>query len=132
MGYIIKDNGPSAILGSKRQSLIKKTPSHLILINFDYRRRILTTPQDLRDQTDPEERRKLEPEPFSKWLRRHDLLPPDFATPEYDEENIMKDYDEVMRDRVSEIYDHEDDKTGFEICVINKRNQGILINAHVN
>ena len=44
----------------------------------------------------------------------------------------MKDYDEVMRDRVSEIYDHEDDKTGFEICVINKRNQGILINAHVN
>jgi hypothetical protein len=60
------------------------------------------------------------------------LLPPDFNTPEYDEENIIKDYDEAMKDRVSEIYDHPDDRTGFEICLINKRNQGMLINAHVN
>ena len=74
----------------------------------------------------------MEPEPFSKWLKRHELLPPDFATPGYDEESIRDTYDEAMRDKVSEISDHIDDKSNFEICVINKSNQGLLINAGVN
>lgn len=102
------------------------------MINFDYRRRIIESPEDLRDSLDPEERRALEPEPFSKWLRRHNLLPPDFATPDYDEEQIIKEYDDVMEDKVSKIIDHQDDTSNFEICVINKRNQGILIDAVVN
>jgi hypothetical protein len=74
----------------------------------------------------------MEPEPFSKWLRRHNLLPPDFNLPEYDEENIRKEYDEALSDKVSTISDHADDKTNFEICVINKRNEGLIINAGVN
>ena len=49
MGYIIQDYQTKGIRGSKRQSLVKKTPKHLIMINFEYRRRIIITPEDLRD-----------------------------------------------------------------------------------
>ena len=74
----------------------------------------------------------MEPEPFSKWLRRNNLLPPDMNLPEFDEENIRNEYDEANANKVEEIADHQDDKTNFEICVINKSNQGLLINAGVN
>ena len=74
----------------------------------------------------------MEPEPFSKWLRRNNMLPPDFDLPEFDEENIRKEYDEANANKVEEISDHQDDKTNFEICVINKDNKGLIINAGVN
>ena len=68
------------------------------MINFQYRKRIVIGPEDLRDQLlkeDPEAVRAMEPEPFSTFLRKNNLLPPDFDLPEYDEDNIRQEYDEA-------------------------------------
>ena len=91
MGYIIKDWRKGASAGVRMQSLVKKTNKHLIVINFDYRRRIVLGPEEqskklLNDQNDLID--KFKPMPFSKWLRNHNMLPPDFDLPEYDEENM--------------------------------------------
>jgi len=66
--------------------------------------------------------RKLEPKSFSDWLRDNNLLPPDMDLPEYDEENIRKEYDEMEKCGLEKVFDHQDDKTEFEICIINKKN----------
>ena len=67
MGFVIKDHEPDAILGSKRQSLIKKSHKHLIMVNFEYRKRIIRSLDDhrkkMRDE-DPELLRQLEPKTF--------------------------------------------------------------------
>lgn len=55
------------------------------------------------------------------------MLPPDFDLPEFDEENIKKEYDEANKNPIDKISDHEDDKTSFEINIINKRNEGLVI-----
>jgi len=97
----------------------------LIIINYDYRRRITITPEDLKNklrEENPEEMRKLEPKSFSTWLRDNNLLPPDMDLPEYDEDVIRKEHEDAESDVVSKIYDHKDDRTQFEICIINKRN----------
>ena len=78
---------------------------------------------------DPAAVRAHEPEPFSSFLRKNNLLPPDFDLPEYDEEAIRKEYEEANSNALEKIVDHEDDKTGFEICIINKRNEGLIIPA---
>jgi|TARA_B110000285_G_scaffold171332_1_gene191801 hypothetical protein len=36
--------------------------------------------------------------PFSKWLRKHNMLPPDYDLPEYEEDNIKKEHDEANED----------------------------------
>lgn len=46
MGYIIKDWQKRASSGIRMQSLVKKTHKHLIVINFDYRPRIIEGPED--------------------------------------------------------------------------------------
>ena len=114
--------------------LIKKTPKHLIIINFDYRRRIVKDREDLRSkflEEDPKTLKSFEPESFSTWLRKNNLLPPDFDLPEYDEENIKKEYDQSNVNPLDKIKDHEDDTTLMEICIINKQNEGLIINASV-
>ena len=50
------------------------------------------------------------------------MLPPDFDIPEYDEENIKKEYDEANENKVDKLTDHKEDKTLFEINIINKSN----------
>ena len=137
MGYVIKerDHEDSGLRGSRTSSLVKKTAKHVIIINYDYRRRIALTPQEankkILDQQDPEVLRKLQPEAFSSWLRRHGLLPPDYDLPEYDEEAIQKEYEEANSNPMEKYTDHEDDVTAFEICLINKQDEGLFIEATV-
>lgn len=91
MGYIIKDWQKRASAGVRMQSLVKKTHKHLIVINFDYRPRIIEGPEDFNKRLTDEQQdliKKFQPLPFSKFLKKHNLLPPDFDTPEYDEEAI--------------------------------------------
>jgi hypothetical protein len=125
MGYIIKDRP-----GGLRQCLVKKSHKHLIIINYDFRRRIIESPEDMREikmKEDPELLKKYEPKTFSTWLKENDMLPPDFNLPEYDEDNIRKEYDNTYKDPIKHVTDHEDDFTLFEICIINKANEALII-----
>ena len=58
---------------------------------------------------------------------KYDMLPPDFDLQDYDEETTKKQYDEANKNPVDKISDHEDDKTAFEINIINKRNESLVI-----
>ena len=98
MGFVISDygSGQSVGLGKARgQRLVKKSFNQIIVINFDYRRRIIIGPEDMKNklrEENPEIYKQLRPTPFSEWLRNNNLLPPDFDLPEYDEEEIEKEY----------------------------------------
>ena len=111
MGYVIKESKANigGVRGSKRSSLVKQTQSHLIMVNFDYRRRIALTPENLRDKMmkeDPELLKKFEPESFSSFLRKYGLLPPEFDQPEFEEENIIKEYDAANSNPIDKTADH--------------------------
>jgi hypothetical protein len=57
------------------------------------------------------------------------MLPPDFDVPELDENLIRKELNEAERNPQRKFTDHEDDVTDFEIGIINKENQGLLVSA---
>ena len=127
MGYIIKEQP-----GAMRQSMIKKSHKHIIMINFDYRRRITRTPEDERKrllEEDPDLLKRIEPKAFSSWLRDNKLLPPDFDYPEFNEDEIRKEHNKMEENPFEKITDHEDDLTPFEICIINKQNKGLIIDC---
>ena len=136
MGYAIKerDQDSAGVRGSKTSSLVKQTHKHVIIVNYDYRRRIMPGPEARSEKyldSDPEFRRRLQPEGFSSWLRKAGLMPPDMNLPEYDEEAILKEHEEINANPVEKIMDHEDDATPFEICLINKDNSGLFIESMV-
>ena len=84
--------------------LVKRTPKHLISVSFDYRRRIIRTREDMRSQIrdeNPEILKKLEPEAFSSWLKKNGMMPPDFDLPEYDEENIRREYEKANENPIN-------------------------------
>lgn len=106
----------------------------MIVINFDYRRRIVLNAEEASKKyvnNDPDILRQFRPEGFSSWLRKHDLLPPDLDQPEYDEKEIAKEHEEANSDAARHVTDHKDDMTSFEICLINKDDSGLFIGAFV-
>jgi hypothetical protein len=133
MGFVISDFGPGQSVGlgkARGQRLVKKSINQMIVINFDYRRRILIGPEDMKNklrEESPEIYKQLRPPPFSEWLKKNNLLAPDFDLPEYDEEEVEKEYIDANKNPMEKISDHKDDVSTFEICVINKRNEGIFI-----
>lgn len=133
MGFLISDYGSGQNVGlgkARGQRLIKKTFNQIIVINFDYRRRIIIGPEDMKQklrEENPEIYKQLRSPPFSEWLKKNNLLPPDFDLPEYDEEEIEKEYIEANTDPMQKFSDHKEDQSTFEICVINKRDEGIFI-----
>ena len=138
MGFVISDygSGQSVGLGKARgQRLVKKSFNQIIVINFDYRRRIIIGPEDMKNklrEENPEIYKQLRPTPFSEWLRNNNLLPPDFDLPEYDEEEIEKEYIDANKNPMDKISDHKDDISTFEICIINKRDEGVFIQANLS
>ncbi len=83
-------------------------------------------------EENPEIYKQLRPPPFSEWLRNNNLLPPDFDLPEYDEEEIEKEYIDANKNPMDKISDHKDDISTFEICIINKRDEGVFIQANLS
>jgi len=49
MGYAIneRDHKSAGIRGSKTSSLVKQTHKHVIVVNYDYRRRIMPGPEEM-------------------------------------------------------------------------------------
>ena len=83
-------------------------------------------------EENPEIYKQLRPTPFSEWLRNNNLLPPDFDLPEYDEEEIEKEYIDANKNPMDKISDHKDDISTFEICIINNRDEGVFIQANLS
>jgi len=114
--------------------LVKRTPKHLISVSFDYRRRIMKSKEDMRSKLrdeNPEILKKLEPQAFSSWLKNNGMMPPDFDLPEYDEETIRREYEQANSDPLKKYVDDEDDRTRFDISIINKQNEGLLVAGEV-
>jgi len=84
----------------------------------------------LRDEN-PEILKKLEPQAFSSWLKNNGMMPPDFDLPEYDEETIRREYEQANSDPLKKYVDDEDDRTRFDISIINKQNEGLLVAGEV-
>ena len=55
MGYVIKDWQKRGSVGVRMQSLVKKTHKHLIVINFDFRKRIIVGPEDIKKKLKDEQ-----------------------------------------------------------------------------
>ena len=63
-------------------------------------------PNNMRDQLleeDPDLLAKVEPKTFSAWLRDSNLIPPDFNLPEYDENEIRREYDKLNENPLKDI-----------------------------
>jgi len=92
MGFIIKEHeSTNGMRGGKRTSLVKQTHKHLLMVNFDYRRRIILSPKEVQDKMvreDPDLLRQMQPDSFGTFLRKNGLVPPDFNLPENDEDNM--------------------------------------------
>ena len=130
MGFIIenrdlkyrkKQNVENSII-SRGQTLIKKTPKHMILVNFDYRHRIIKDKKTVSEilEEDPELFERLYPMSFNKWLLKNGMIPPDMAMPEDDETEHRKEFIQTNTDHTKKLSDHKSDNCPFEICVINK------------
>ena len=72
----------------------------------------------------------MQGESFGDFLKKNGLVPPDMM--DYDENEVRKDYDEKMADPSEKFVDHEEDTTGFEIMLINKRNMGLVFDSKVH
>ena len=68
---------------------------------------------------------------FSEFLRKNNLIPPDIDMPTQDEYEQRKEYIEANSDQWRKIRDHDSDVTHFEICVVNKKNEGLIVQAIV-
>lgn len=48
---------------------------------------------------------------------------------EFDEDQLIKEEIEARRDNRKTVMDHEDDKTCFEIAIVNKRDMAVIIDC---
>lgn len=91
-------------------------------------------PRDMREELmkeNPELVKQFEPLKLSEFLKKAGLMPPDY-TMDYDEEDVFKMHNDAKKDPLEKIKDHRDDITHFEIGLVNKRNEGLLIQAVVS
>ena len=57
------------------------------------------------------------------------MVPPNMMGREFDEEEIMKEELEARRDKRKSIMDHVDDRTNFEISIINKKDMCLTVDC---
>ena len=59
-------------------------------------------------------------------------MPPDMMGKDYDESEIIREGIEARKDPFEHKVDHKEDKTAFEIALINKRNAGLVLTCAVS
>ena len=126
MGFIIADQDSPP---SKFHRLIKQTDQHLIIITYVVRKRIINQPDYLND---PDLSKKIGSNSFGKFLKQAGLMPPDMQTKEYDEEEILKEEIEGSKPLFQDKQDHKEDKTPFQITLIDKQNRAMSIDCVVS
>jgi hypothetical protein len=73
----------------------------------------------------------MKPLGFGAFLKKAGLATPEMRLDEYDEDEVIKEVEEANENKLEKFMDHEDDVTPFEICLVNKDNSGLFINAFV-
>jgi hypothetical protein len=129
MGFLLAESDNPLEIPSKFHRLIKHTSSHLIVITYEIRRRLVCPPKA---EEDPDFMRKTTEKTFGFFLKKHGFLPPDMMGREYDDELALRE--EVEKRSTKErdqAYDDTDDQTCFEIAIINQHNQSLVIDAKV-
>lgn len=108
-------------------SLVKKTNKHLIVVKFDFRKRLDEKPVHALQTMDSELRKQLMPLSFTEFLRKNNLVPPGMNMPsEMDEREMEKEWRESMRDPTEDLLDHPEDITEFHVHLVNPRNEGLV------
>ena len=106
--------------------MVKRTPTHLVVVKFEVRNRIVEVPTP---EEEPEMLTAMQQNSFGKFLQKHNMVPPHMMGPEFDEENMIREELEERRDRSKQVADHEDDKAYFEITLVNVRNSALTFDC---
>lgn len=107
---------------NKLHRLVKKTESHLIVVCYELRDRLVVAPTP---ETNPELILRLQPHSFGHFLKKHGMVPPNMMGREFDDDYIMKEDIEEKRNPVERVVDHEDDRTLFDITMVNKNDSAL-------
>jgi hypothetical protein len=62
---------------------------------------------------------------FGHFLKKFGMVAPNMMGPEFEEEYLVKEELEARRDKAKPFYDHVEDKTCFEIAIVNKANMAL-------
>ena len=116
MGFIVQEQPDNSFI----HRLVKHMPSHLIIVKFEIRRRIIDPP----DPTEsPEMFNQLQANSFGDYLKKFNMVPPHMMGGEYDEDSVIQEEMEARRYKLKPFVDHDDDQTLFEISIVNRSNQ---------
>ena len=129
MGFLIKDTEKHE-KANRFHSLVKQTDRHMIVITYEIRRRFLDKIHNAAEENF-EEASRASGESFTDFLRKYNLLPPNFLGPEYDERKFEMDYKEKLKDPTDHLIDHENDRIAFQIHVVNRRNMALVVDCSV-
>ena len=127
MGFVIADSDHTA-KNEKFQRLLKQTDKHLIVVQYEVRKRLIIPPEW---QQDPSALKKLQAKSFGSFLKETGLMPPNMMGKEYDEGEMLREEIEARKDPIQAKLDDEEDQTVFEISLINTRNQALTVDCFV-
>mmetsp|Transcript_35631 Transcript_35631/g.54499 ORF Transcript_35631/g.54499 Transcript_35631/m.54499 type:complete len:137 (+) Transcript_35631:457-867(+) len=124
MGYMIREL-------PRFTTLVRKAPKHLLILKFDYRRRILMDVKKETRRMDPDILNKMKPENFYDFMIRSKLVPPNMAIPQKVEEDLREEADFFAEDPFEKYNDEEEDITNFELHVVKKGNTSMVFTARI-
>ena len=125
MGFIVSDNSLEC---GKYHRLIKQTPEHMIIVTYRLRSRLIMDPTNMADEY-KEEAKRYEPESFFEFLKKQGMVPPDLMG--MNEQTERKEYMEKLKSPWEHLIDDEEDKTYFEVAVLNRANQALVADCRL-
>ena len=99
----------------------------MIVVLYEIRNRLFMDEVDHESSMDLAKR--LSPNTFLGFMKKHGLLPPNTVGDERDHEEMIKEEIDARRSPEAKEKDHEDDITCFSISIINKKNQAFTIDC---
>ena len=126
MGFAIHDQDLDSttqeveVGATKFHRLVKRTNKHMIVVLYEIRNRLFMDEVDHESSLDLAKR--LSPNTFLGFMKKHGLLPPNTVGDERDHEEMIKEEIDARRSPEAKEKDHEDDITCFSISIINKKN----------
>ena len=66
-------------------------------------------------------------------MKKHGFVPPNLMGKDFDDEEVLKEEMDARSSKdLEKAFDDTDDKTNFEIAIVNKANQALCIDAMVS
>jgi hypothetical protein len=132
MGFVLADSDlpqTDNVKQTKFHRLIKQTPDHLIVVTYEIRKRLICPPNP---QDNPEYIRSTTEKSFGYFMKKHGFVPPNLMGKDFDDDAVLKEEMEARSSKdLEKAFDDTDDKTNFEIAIVNRANQALCIDAMV-